>query len=69
MRGLTSNEIHRALRKALEQVTLRLESGTLDHSGRYYPENELGSRRVASKVRRKASSRTKVASRRNPKSA
>lgn len=64
MKAMTSNEIHRALRKALHQVSLRLEAGTLDHSGRYYPESEFGARRKTNKVRngpsRKATARVRV---------
>ena len=60
MKPMTSGEIHRAIRKALNQVSLRLAAGELDHSGRYYPEPELPRRRVVPKSRRKADTHTRL---------
>ena len=38
---MTSRELHDAVHDALEEVSLRLESGELDGSGRYYTDEEL----------------------------
>jgi len=41
VRQMTSNELHEAVHRALEEVSRRLESGELDGSGRYYTDEQL----------------------------
>lgn len=41
MRRMTSEEIHEAMHKALEEVDRRLATGELDGSGRFYSDEEL----------------------------
>ena len=41
MRRMTSEEMHDALHRALEEVDRQLVSGELDDSGRYYTDEEL----------------------------
>jgi hypothetical protein len=41
MKHLTSEELHRAVREALEEVDRELASGELDGSGRFYTDEEL----------------------------
>jgi len=71
MKTMTSNEIHQAIRKALDQVSLRLATGKLDHSGRYYSEPELRLSSVNFPLHRKDSVRARatVPRRRKTKSA
>jgi hypothetical protein len=38
---MTSQELHEAIRKGLDEVSRRLASGELDGSGRYYTDEEL----------------------------
>lgn len=41
MKRMTSEEMHEAFHRALEEVDRQLASGELDQSGRYYTEEEL----------------------------
>ena len=41
MNRRSSQEIHDAIRRGLNQVSRRLTSGTLDGSGRFYTDEEL----------------------------
>jgi hypothetical protein len=38
---MTSDELHEAIHRALDEVSRRLDSGELDGSGRYYTDEEL----------------------------
>lgn len=41
MKEMTSQELHDAIRKGLDEVERRLASGELDGSGRFYSDEEL----------------------------
>jgi hypothetical protein len=41
MKRMTSEEMHEASHRALEEVDRQLASGELDQSGRYYTDEEL----------------------------
>lgn len=41
MQGMSSREIHKAIRVAFGEVSRALASGELDRSGRYYSDSEL----------------------------
>ncbi len=47
MKHMTSEEIHEAMRRALEEVDRQIADGTLDQSGRFYTDAELEARRLA----------------------
>jgi hypothetical protein len=41
LKNLNSRELHEAIDQALAEVSQRLASGELDHSGRYFTDEEL----------------------------
>lgn len=41
MKRLSSDELHEAIHRALEEVDRRLATGELDRSGRFYTDEEL----------------------------
>jgi hypothetical protein len=50
----SSQEIHEAIRKGLDEVTRRLASGKLDGSGRFYTDEELAAGAATGRIEKPA---------------
>jgi hypothetical protein len=52
MKNMTSQEIHDAIRRGLDEVDRRLASGELDGSGRFYADEELAAGAATGRLRK-----------------